>query len=144
MCGGLAQADETEGTWKLVMRKLPDGTTLMPPTVQGLATRHNGLFSRVVYWHTPEGKPGFAAGLSSYKMSDTEYTETLLYFVIDDGSGKPPTYNLTGGTQTTPVTHEGRRLAYKLPFDPPSVVYDGDKLTATLEGGFVDYWERVR
>jgi hypothetical protein len=31
-----------------------------------------------------------------------------------------------------------------LPFDPPSVVYEGDKLTATLEGAFVDYWERLK
>jgi hypothetical protein len=31
-----------------------------------------------------------------------------------------------------------------LPFNEPAVVIEGDKMTATLEGAFVDYWERVR
>jgi hypothetical protein len=31
-----------------------------------------------------------------------------------------------------------------LPFDPPSVVIEGDKMTATAEGMFIDYWERIR
>lgn len=144
-CGvcGVAQADETEGTWKLVMRKLPDGTTLVPPAVQGLATRSNGLWSRIVFWHTPEGKPAFGSAISRYKMSDSEFTETLLFMAFDDGSGKPTTYNLAGETKTTPVTRDGPRIVYKLPFDPPSLVTEGDKTTATLEGVFVDYWERV-
>ncbi len=33
---GVAQAQELEGSWKLIMRKLPDGTTQLPPAVQGL------------------------------------------------------------------------------------------------------------
>ena len=46
--------------------------------------------------------------------------------------------------KSTPVTREGSRIAFKLPFDPPSVVIEGDKMTATAENLFVDYWERVR
>jgi hypothetical protein len=52
----LAHAQELEGTWKLVMRKLPDGTTQVPPAVQGAATWHSGLRSLIVFGHTPEGK----------------------------------------------------------------------------------------
>jgi len=37
-----------------------------------------------------------------------------------------------------------RESHFKLRFDPPSVVFEGDKFTATLEKAFVDYWERVR
>jgi hypothetical protein len=33
MSYGIAQADELEGTWRLVTRKLPDGTTQTPPAV---------------------------------------------------------------------------------------------------------------
>ena len=77
-------------------------------------------------------------------MSSTEYTETALLLARDDGSGKPPTYNLMGGTKTVPVTRDGPRIAFQLPFDPPSVVFEGDKFTATLEKAFIDYWERVR
>ena len=36
---------------------------------------------------------------------------------------------------------EGGRISFKLPFDPPSVVIEGDKMTATAEDMFVDYWE---
>jgi hypothetical protein len=31
----------------------------------------------------------------------------------------------------------------KLPFDPPSVVFEGNKIVATAKGMFVDYWEKV-
>jgi hypothetical protein len=134
-----------EGTWKLVMRKLADGTTQVPPAVQGAATWHSGLRNLVVLWHTPEGKPVLVSGIFTYKMSGTEYTETLLVFALDDGSGKPPTYNLTGGTKTVPVTRDGPRIAFQPPFDPVSFVFEGDKWTATSEKPpFVDHWERVR
>ena len=141
---GLAQAQKFEGAWKLTMRKLPDGTTLMPPAVQGAIISQAGLLTRVVFWQTPEGKPASFSGVSTYKMSPTEYTETLLFSVLDDGSGKAPVYNQTPQTKSTPVTREGGRIAFKLPFDPPSVVIEGDKWTATAEGMFVDYWERTR
>src|SRR3954447_3246532 len=121
---GIAQAQELEGTWRLVMRKLPDGTTQVPPAVLGAYTAYKGL----------------------QNLSGTEYTATLLVLALDDGSGKPTTYNLTGATESTPVTREGGRLAFKLPFGEPSVVFEGDKFTATAEGQFgkfVDYWERV-
>jgi hypothetical protein len=141
---GLAQAQEFEGAWKLTMRKLPNGTTLMPPAVQGAIIGQAGLWTRVVFWHTPEGKPASFSAVSTYKMSPAEYSETLLFSVSDDGSGKAPTYNQTSETKSTPVTREGGRVSFKLPFDPPSVVIEGDKMTATAEGTFVDYWERVR
>ena len=141
---GVAQARDIEGAWRLVMRKLPDGTTLVPPAIHGSATTHAGVSSRIVFWHTPDGKPAFVSAISNVKMSETEYTEKLLFMVFDDGSGKPPVYNLAGDTKTSPITHDGQRITYKLPFDPPSVTIDGDKSTATAEGAFVDYWERVR
>jgi hypothetical protein len=140
----LAHAQDIDGTWKLVMRKLPDGTTQVPPAVLGVYTVHNGLQNLNVFWHTPEGKPASFSRISTYKMSGTDYTETLLFTAMNDGSGKPTTYNLTGATQSTPVAREDGRLAFTLPFGEPSVVYQGDTLTATLKGQFVDYWERVR
>ena len=140
---GIAQAQELEGTWRLVMRKLPDGTTQAPPAVLGAYTTYKGLQNLNVFWHTPGGKPAFFSRISTYKLSGTEYTETLLANAMDDGSGKPKTYNLKGATESTPVTHDGGRLAFRLPFDEPSVVFEGDKFTATSEGEFIDYWERV-
>ena len=141
---GIAQAQDIEGTWRLVMRKLPDGTTQVPPAVQGISMTQNGLWTRVVLWHTPDGKQAFVAAVSKRKITETEYTETLLFSVVDDGRGKGPVYNETSKTASVPVSHEGGRVAFKLPFDPPSIVIEGDKSTATAEGLFVDYWERVR
>jgi hypothetical protein len=46
-------------------------------------------------------------------MSDTDYTETLLFTAFDDGSGKAPVYNLTGGTESAPLTRQGSRIAFK-------------------------------
>jgi hypothetical protein len=138
-----AQAQELDGTWKLVMRKLPNGTTVKPPAVLGAYTIYHGLQNLNVFWQTPEGKAASYARVSTYKMTDTDYSETALFIAFDDGSGKPPTYNLTGNTETKPVTRQGSRIAFQQPFGEPSAVFEGDTFTATLEGQFVDYWERV-
>jgi hypothetical protein len=52
-------------------------------------------------------------------------------------------YDLSGKTQSVPIKVESGRLQFKLPFDPPAVVFEGDKMTATAEGRFVDVWEKV-
>ncbi len=141
---GIAIGDEIEGTWQLVLRVLPDGTAQRPPTVMGRGTAGHGMRHLNVFWRTPEGNPASYSLIAEYGLSEREYTETVLFSVFDEGNGNPPAYNLSGETRSMPVTRQGTRISYQLPFDPPSVVYDGDKLTATLGGAFVDYWERVR
>jgi len=139
-----AQADEIEGTFRIVKRELPDGTVQTPPTVAGQWTMVNGYRQLNVFWHTPDGKPASAGGLWTYRISPYEYTETVIYFSIDDGSGKPVVYDVSGETKSVVVTRKGGRISYKLPFDPPSVVFEGNRMTATREGAFIDYWERVK
>jgi hypothetical protein len=141
---GLAQAQELEGTWKLVMRKFQDGTTQTPPAIQGAATWHNGLRHAIVDGHTPEGKLWSFSIISNYKLSATEWTETVLLSVFDHGNGKLPDYNVTGASKTSPVTHEGPRISFKPASEPVSYAFEGDKWTVTSEGVFVDYFERVR
>ena len=89
---GIAQAQELEGTWRLVMRKLPDGTTQVPPAVLGAYTAYKELQNLNVFWHTPEGKPAFFSRISTYKLSNTEYTETLLAAAMDDVNSGGPTF----------------------------------------------------
>ena len=96
---GLAQAQELEGAWKLTARKLPNGTTLTPPAVQGAIMCQSGVWTRVVFWHTPEGKPASFSAVSTYKFAPAEYTETLLFSASDDGSGKPTIYSPTPQTK---------------------------------------------
>jgi hypothetical protein len=138
-----ALADGIEGTWRLVKRQLPDGTVQTPPTVVGLGTLTNGLRHLNVFWQTPDGKPASIGVISKVKLTSNEYTETLIAFALDDGSGNPVVYNFSGETKTVAVIRDGGRISYKMPFDPPSVVYEGSKLTATLDGMFIDYWEKI-
>jgi hypothetical protein len=138
-----ACADEMEGTWRLVMRKLPDGTVQTPPTVQGVFTIKNGVEQTIVYWTTPEGKPASLSQIDKFELSDTQVSATAVLVIFDDGSGKPPKYTIGGETKRLPVTRQGGRISYQHPTHPPFVVREGNKLTATLEGAFADYWEKL-
>jgi hypothetical protein len=140
----LALADDTEGTWRLEMRKLPDGTVQTPPTVYGMATMKNGVNQLIVFWPTPDGKSASVSSLSKWQWSEAEVAVTPLLVVFDDGSGNPPVYVVGGEMKRAPVTRQGARVSYQHPIDPPFIVREGDKLTATLEGVFIDYWERVK
>jgi hypothetical protein len=79
----------------------------------------------------------------TYTLNATEYSETLLFSIrTDQIGGKDIVYDLAGKTQSVPVKMEGGRIEFKPPFDPPSFVFEGNKLTATLDGR-VDVWEKV-
>jgi hypothetical protein len=139
-----ATAEDPDGTWQLVMRKLPDGTVQTPPTVQGRFTFKNGVSQLIVFWPTPDGKPASLSELSKWEWSETQVSAKPLLVIFDDGSGKPALYGVGGETKRAPITRQGGRVSYQHPIDPPFIVWEGDKLTATLEGVFVDYWEKVR
>jgi hypothetical protein len=82
--------------------------------------------------------------VSTYTLTPTEYRETRLFSILNDQiGGKDIVYDLSGKMQSVPVTIDGRRLQFKLPFDPPAAVFEGDKMTATAEGQFIDVWEKV-
>ena len=144
-CSAWAFADDLDGTWwQLVMRKLPDGTVQTPPTVHGLNTFKNGVNQLIVFWHTPDGKPSSLSQISKWEWTETEVAVTPVLVVFDDGSGKPPVYTVGGERKATPVTRQGGRISYQHPTNAPYIVREGDKFTATLQGVFTDYWERVR
>jgi hypothetical protein len=79
------------------------------------------------------------------KLTPTTYTETLLFSIFNDQiGGKDIVYDLAGKTQSVPVQRHGKRLQFTPPFDPPALVFEGNKITATAEGRFVDVWEKVQ
>ena len=141
---GFAYADDSDGTYRLVKRELPDGTVLTPPTVQGMGTFKNSVYQLIVFWPTPEGKPASLSSISKWAWSDTEVAATPLLYIWDDGSGQLPVYTVGGETKRVPITRQGGRVSYQHPLDPVFVVWEGDGHTATIEGAFVDYWERVK
>jgi hypothetical protein len=126
------------------MRKLPDGTVQTPPTVYGASTFKDGINQLLVYWRTPDGKPASLSQLSKWEWSETEVAVTPILVIFDDGSGKPPVYANGGDRKTAPITRQGERMSYQHPINAPFIVREGDKSIATLEGVFIDYWERVR
>ena len=143
-CFAVAHADELEGTWQLMKRKLPDGTVQTPPTVYGMNTFKNGMSQLIVFWPNPDGKPASISQISRWEWSETSVTATPTLTIFDDGSGKLPAYAVGGERKSVPVIRQGGRVSYQHPLNPPFIVREGDKLTATLEGVFTDYWERVK
>ena len=139
-----AQTPSIEGTYQLISRKLPDGTVLKPPDIMGLLTytKTHRNFNIVIKDAT--GKFYSYSLVSTYTLTPTEYSETRLFSILNDQvGGKDIVYDLSGKTQSVPVKMEGGRIEFKPPFDPPVLVFEGSKMTATLDGGFVDVWETV-
>jgi hypothetical protein len=138
-----AQAPSIEGTYKLLSRKLPDGTMLSPPEIMGLFTYTKTHRNFNIVLKDATGKFRSFSVVSTYTLRATEYRETLLFSILNDQiGGKDIVYDLSGKTQSVPVKMEGGRIEFKPPFDPPSFVFEGNKLTATLDGR-VDVWEKV-
>jgi hypothetical protein len=144
-----------EGTYRLVSRTLPDGTKQYPPDIIGLMTYTKDHRTVNIMWKGPEGKLYALALGSTYTLTPKEYRETLLFVIEhDEISGAGMHYDFTPRTRTTSVTVDGGRLQFKLPFDPPTVVFDGKTLTATAQSGIfappvpapegrIDVWEKI-
>jgi hypothetical protein len=140
-----AQAPNIEGTYKLMSRTLPDGRMQRPPEVMGLMTFTKTHRNFNIMWKDASGKHFSLSSVSTYKLSGTEYGETLLFRVISDQiAGKEIVYDLSGKTQSSPVKMEGGRIQFKLPFEAPILVFDRDKITAATAGGPIAVWERVQ
>ena len=141
-----AQAPSIEGTYQLISRKLPDGTMLKPPDIMGLYTFTKTHINFNIVRKDATGKFASFSYVSTYKLTATEYSDTRLFSIrTDQIGGKDIVYDLSGQTGSTPVKMEGGRIQFKPPFDEGvSLVFEGNKLTATAEGRFVDVWEKVQ
>jgi hypothetical protein len=143
------------GTYKLVSRTLPDGTMQFPPDIMGLMTYTKDHRTVNIMWKEPDGKLYALALGSTYTLTPREYSETLLFVIENDQiTGTGTNYDLMRRTRTTAVTVDGGRIQFKLPFDPPTVVFEGNTITATAQSGIfappvpapegrVDVWEKV-
>ena len=147
-CGGQAagEAPSIEGTYKLVSRELPNGTKQGPPDVLGLITYTKEYRNFNVYVKDTTGQSFSISSISTYKLTDKEYSEKNIYYMVNDEvGGEEVTYDLSGSTATAPVSVKDKRIEFQLPLHgEPAVVFEGDKLTATRKGAFIDHWERVK
>jgi hypothetical protein len=139
-----AQRANIEGTYKLVVRKLSDGTKVMPPDVMGLMTFTKTHRNFNIVWKDKDGKHFSSSIASTYKLTNTDYTETLIFSIMNDEiSGKGLTYTMSEQSSTVPVKITDGKIEIKMPFDPVTVVFDGNRIVATSEGQFTDYWEKI-
>jgi hypothetical protein len=125
-------APSIEGTYRLISRQTPDGMMLRPPEVMGLFTYTKSHRNFNIISKDAEGKWNFLALVSTYELTPTEYRETLIYSTRV--RGQEISHDLSGETRRVPVTVEDGRIQFKLPFEPPSVVVEGNKITATADG----------
>jgi hypothetical protein len=140
-----AKAPSIEGTYKLVSRKQQDGKVLSGQEVVGLFTYTKTHRNFNIAWKDSAGKHWSYSVVSTYKLTSTQYTETILFSILNDEiGGKGTTYTMKGSPQTVPIKRTAGRIEIKLPFDPVTTVFDGDVLTSTNEGVFVDRWEKVK
>jgi hypothetical protein len=140
-----SSAPSIEGTYRLVSRQLPDGTTLKPPEIMGLWTYTKTHRNFNIVRQDATGKFSSRSSVSTYKLTATEYSETVLFSIVNDQSGgKDIVYDLSGPTRSAPVTVDGGRLQFTLPFEPRALVFEGNTVAATAANNAnVDTWEKV-
>ena len=141
---GEEAASGIEGNYMLVSQDLQDGTTRVPPLVGGMFNITSKYWNLNVWWTDSTGKVFSVSEISKYSMTDSTCTETRLYSASNIGSsGEPIKYDFEQKTKTVSVKRDGSQISFELPFDSVMVVFDGNKLTASVEGDFVDHWEKV-
>jgi hypothetical protein len=133
-----AQTPSIEGTYQLISRKLPDGTVIKPPDIMGLSTNTKSHRNFNIVQKDATGKFSSTSRVSTYKLTATEYSETVLFSIVNDQiGGKDIVYDLSSQTRSAPVTVEGGRIQFKSPFNQRSFVFEGNKWTSTAENRFM-------
>ena len=142
---GLAMRTKLEGRYKLVYRELPDGTKQSLPDVMGLMSYTEEFRNLNMYWKDAEGHSFSISYVASYKLTDKEYSEKSIYYMLkDEINGDGLNYDLSGLIGTSPVSVKNGRMEFCLPLhDEPCVVFEGEKVTASKPGVFIDHWEKV-
>jgi hypothetical protein len=139
-----AQVPSIEGTYQFISRQLPDGTMLKPPDIMGVWTYSKSHRTFNFVRRDASGELASTSLVSTYKLTTIEYSETLLFSIRNNIRDKGIVYDLLEKTQSVPVKIEGGRIQFKLPFERPTVTFEGNKITASVEGGIVDLWEKVQ
>jgi hypothetical protein len=147
LTGAVANPKEPsiKGTYRLISRDLSDGTKQVPPNIVGLITFTTKYRNFNIYWKDANGKAVSISNIATYQLTGKEYRETNEYYLMNDESGgKGLSYDLSATSGSSPVAIKGSSIEMQLPLhDEPKVVFQGNTLTATREGAFVDHWVRV-
>ena len=138
-----------EGTYKLLHRELPDGSSVFPPVLKGLFTYTGEYRNFSIVWKDEDDNYYSETYVARYKITDSQYSETSEYmFVNDEIGGNGISYDLSNRIAISVVSLQGKRIIFELPQDfekklSITLEIEGDKMKATGKDLFVDYWEKV-
>jgi len=137
------------GTYRLMRREFPDGSAQHTPEIQGMMTYTGKWRNFSVVWKDEAGRYYSECYVAEYSLTETEYSETAHYLIVDDQiGGKNISYDLGEQTATSPVTVDDGRVTFRLPqpFETAlhiTVTFDGDEFRAELKDVCVDVWHKV-
>ena len=94
---------------------------------------------------TADGKKSSLSIVSTYKLTDKDYSEIQLYVLQNDElTGKGLTYDFSGQSRTVPISMQGGSIKIKMPFDPATVTFSGNKIIGVADAMFTDDWEKIQ
>ncbi len=139
-------APNIDGTYRLVSRlNVADSTTVTPPDINGMTTFEKGYRHTIISWRDQNGLVFASSIIAKYKLTDSAYSETITYgSTHNEIGGQPVKYNFEGQSGSSPVKRDGLKITFKLPLGAPTLTFDNDILTSTVENSSVDKWERVK
>lgn len=138
-----------EGTYRLTKWEALDDKQEAPPVQQGTLTftRTHRIFTFV--GRDKDGKLSSEMYVAKCELSESTYTETPEYLVLDYHHGeRPASYDLNNETVASRVPRTNGQLAFVLPHPfetvyPVTVTFEPKVMKATVGGQFIYYWEKV-
>lgn len=139
-----ADVPSNAGTYKLIKRTLPDGTTIAPPAVVGLMTFAGRFRNFNVSWKGPDGKPVSLSVIAEYTLDNGRFCENFVFRAANNLPNPGLSYELpTGAKNCSPVTMKDGRITFQMPAEPPIAAFAKDGIVATAAGQFVDHWKKI-
>ena len=144
-----AGSPNIQGSYLLESRELASGTIQRPPTVAGMVTYTKNYRNVNVSWINPYGKRLSISYIAKYRLTQTVYQETPIYWMSNNFNGQGVSYTVPafkGGENA--VTIKDGTIAFPLAGKSPVVVFTADGMTATARTTqgkliFVDHWKKV-
>jgi hypothetical protein len=69
--------------------------------------------------------------ISRYKLTDSEYSETVIYSLLnDENGGTGLDYQMEKKSTSVPVNISDGKIEFKMPFDPVTITFYENRFTA--------------
>ena len=144
-----ADGPNIQGTYLLESRELAGGVLQTPPTITGMVTYTKHYRNINVSWINPDGKRLSISYIAKYRLTQSIYQETPIYWMSNNFNGQGVSYTVPAfkGGENAVTIKEGT-IAFPLAGKSPVVVFTADGMTATARTTlgkmiFVDHWKKV-